>query len=477
MKRSHPPSPPSDLKKSQNSSETSQEKNQENPSTSDNIENIPMESAISAREPQLAKSQMVMEQNEPSGLSITPRESEPSSSQIALQQNEPRGSSEAEDEPVTENEIQLDNSQMVMEHHHQASPGYAYEPLDVNRRGLPVQLKLLSGQTYKVRGLFGEGNFCTVYRVRDRNGLHLAAKVFKQRNDAYPIVFELNAYDKISNQPHRNLLSLHQYGLLSNPPALHKLEVIVTPACGPSIEHILSEASLKYTHITKPRFDMSSIKSIGGQIAMAMDHLECLGIFHLDLKTANIVFTSDVTYAVEQNPVHPVITMSSLLVKVIDYGNTLPHPINGLDHSFVTVQSLNVRAPEIMMGIRHTAKSDVWSMACIMTEIYTGKDLFTRIHGLDAQQLQQLHFVKLVSLFDNNIPQGMIDASQRGGRSSVNLDFLNRERDETAHSLMNLMREEEDLELFDLLNFMFVFDPVRRPSFEDVLYHDFFLDA
>ncbi|PIC21955.1 hypothetical protein B9Z55_026610 [Caenorhabditis nigoni] len=366
---------------------------------------------------------------------------------------------------------------MVTEHHRKASPGYAYEPLDVNRRSVPVQLKLLSGQTYKVRGLFGEGSFCTVYRVRDKNGLHLAAKVLKQRDDAYPVEFELNAFQKISTHPHDNLLSLHYIGILTSPPALHKSEVLITPACGPSIEHILSEASLKYTHMTQPRFDMRSIKDIGIQIGMAMHHLERLELFHLDLKTANIVFTSDVTYEVEQNPVHPVITMSSLQVKVIDYGNTLPHSNPGLEQPFALVQSLNVRAPEIMMGIRHTAKSDVWSMACIMTEIYTGKDLFTWIQGLDAQQLQQLHFVKLFSLVDSTISQEMIDASQRGGRSSVNLDFVNREKDGTAHSLMNLMREEEDLPLFDLLNFMFVFDPVRRPSFEDVINHTFFVDA
>ncbi|CAO4387859.1 unnamed protein product [Caenorhabditis nigoni] len=476
MKRSHPPSPPSDLKKSQNSSATSQEKNQESPSISDNIENIPCESAITHREPQLAKSQMVMEQNEPSGLSITPRESEPSSSRIVLQQNEPRGSSAAEIEPVTEQEDQLDNSQMAPEHHRQASPGYAYEPLDVNRRSLPVHLKLRSGQTYKVRGLFGEGSFCTVYRVRDKNGLHLAAKVLKQRDDAYPVEFELNAFQKISTHPHDNLLSLHYIGILTNPPDLHKSEVLITPACGPSIDHILSEASLKYTHMTQPRFDMSSIKDIGIQIGMAMRHLERLEIFHLDLKTANIVFRSDVTYEVEQNPVHPVIRMSSTQVKVIDYGNSLNHTYPNFEQPFAIVQSMNVRAPEIMMGIRHTAKSDVWSMACIMTEIYTGKDLFTWIQGLDAQQLQQLHFVKIFSLVDGTISQEMIEESQRGGRSSVSLEFLTREKDETAHSLMNLMREEEDLELFDLLNFMFIFNPSKRPSFDDVINHNFFAE-
>ncbi|ULT85247.1 hypothetical protein L3Y34_013789 [Caenorhabditis briggsae] len=471
MKRSHPPSPQSDPKKSQNSSATSQEKNLEIPSRRDNEENTQPGSVISYNDPQEHNLQMLMQQNEPRGLSITPRESEPSSSQIVMRQNEPRGSS------FTENEPQLDNSPMVTEQDRQASPGYAYEPSGVNRRSLPVQLQLLSGQTYKVRGLFGEGTFCTVYRVRDKNGLHLAAKVLKLRNNAYPVECELNAFQKISTHPHDNLLSLHYLGILASPRALHKSEVLITPACGPSIEHILSEASREYTHMTEPRFDMSNIKIIGRQIGLAMRHLEHLQIFHLDLKTANIVFTSDVTYAVEQNPIHPVITMSYIHVKVIDYGNSLNHTYPGFEQPFAIVQSLHVRAPEIIMGIRHSAKSDVWSMACIMTEMYTGKDLFTWIQGLDAQQLQQLHFVKLVSFIDDTIPQEMIDESQRGRRSSVNLDFINREPDGTEYSLMNLMREEDDFPLFGLLNFMFVFDPIRRPSFEDVINHNFFADA
>lgn len=34
------------------------------------------------------------------------------------------------------------------------------------------------------------------------------------------------------------------------------------------------------------------------------------------------------------------------------------------------------RAPEVIMGLRHTPAVDMWSVACVLFELYTGRVLF-----------------------------------------------------------------------------------------------------
>jgi dual specificity tyrosine-phosphorylation-regulated kinase 2/3/4 len=43
---------------------------------------------------------------------------------------------------------------------------------------------------------------------------------------------------------------------------------------------------------------------------------------------------------------------------------------------FMYIQSRFYRAPEVVMGYRYDCKIDMWSLACIMAELYTGDPIF-----------------------------------------------------------------------------------------------------
>ncbi|ULT85228.1 hypothetical protein L3Y34_013771 [Caenorhabditis briggsae] len=59
-------------------------------------------------------------------------------------------------------------------------------------------------------------------------------------------------------------------------------------------------------------------------------------------------------------------------------------------------------------------------------------------------------------------------------RCQLNFDFLkNRQENNNQDLLMNLMREDTDLPLFEFLKFVLIFNPTQRPSFEEVLNHEF----
>ncbi|CAO4387860.1 unnamed protein product [Caenorhabditis nigoni] len=354
----------------------------------------------------------------------------------------------------------------------QPSPGYVYEPVNVDLRFHSASLELRNGEQYTVRGLFGQGGFSVVYRVRDQNGHQYAAKVLAQRANRYSSRHELEAYQRIAQNPHTNLLSLHLAGELLNPPLGYTDEVIITDACGPSIKDIMMRARGEISDARLPSFSIDAIKSIGRQIGEGLLHLEQLNIYHLDIKAANVAFMNTVKHEVEANLAQPIITMSDLRIKIIDYGNALSHWIPGFERRHKVVQPQNLRAPEIFMGIPHNEKSDVWSMGCLMGEMYLGRVLFIARLGVTQVERQQSQFELMVSRMNATIPEDMLEISRQEG-CDLEFNFLNYHERNNQDLLMNLMREQSDLPLFQFLQFVLIFNPAERPSFEEVLTHEF----
>mmetsp|Transcript_6459 Transcript_6459/g.5551 ORF Transcript_6459/g.5551 Transcript_6459/m.5551 type:complete len:201 (-) Transcript_6459:32-634(-) len=63
---------------------------------------------------------------------------------------------------------------------------------------------------------------------------------------------------------------------------------------------------------------------------------------------------------------------SKCQVKVIDLGSScFIH-----DHLSSYVQSRSYRAPEVILGCKYGYKVDIWSLGCIIAELYTGNVLF-----------------------------------------------------------------------------------------------------
>ncbi|CAO4387850.1 unnamed protein product [Caenorhabditis nigoni] len=405
--------------------------------------------------------------NEKTTLVSNNNQKNPSTSTNALESPTQSSSTPSSSLPVApHSEIPQDNM---------PSPGYDYEPVGVDRTNLPAPLQLDNGEQYTVRGVFGKGGFGVVLRVRDRNGNQYAAKVLAQIDRRYSIQYELEAFKRITRNPHINLLSLVMVGKLLNPPPGYTDEVLLTEACGPSIRDIMMKARRDIGNTVSPAFSMDDIKRIGRQIGEGMLHLEKLKVYHLDLKATNVVFTYNVKYEVDPNLNPPIITMTDRRIKIIDYGNSSFHLKPEIPKRFVLVQPQSSRAPEIFMGIPYTEKADVWSMGCLMGELYTGRALFLFKTGNTQIDQVQSQFELILARINASVPKEMIEESKKGGRCTLNFNFLgNREEINNQDSLMSLMREETDSPLFDLLKFMLVFDPPKRPPFGEVLNHKFF---
>jgi len=120
-------------------------------------------------------------------------------------------------------------------------------------------------------------------------------------------------------------------------------------------------------HETEPYFTIGRLQKIAQQVLVALDYLHSLCLVHCDLKPENILIKS----------------YSRCEVKVIDLGSTcFIH-----DHLGSYVQSRSYRAPEVILGCPYDYKIDIWSLGCILAEMYTGYVLFQSetVQGLLAR--------------------------------------------------------------------------------------------
>ena len=88
-------------------------------------------------------------------------------------------------------------------------------------------------------------------------------------------------------------------------------------------------------------------------------------------------------------------------IKVIDFGSGTYES----EQFYTYIQSRFYRAPEIMMGIRYTPAIDMWSLGCILFELFIGYPIFA---GEDEkEQMQCIMEVKGVP------PRSMIVVASR----------------------------------------------------------------
>eukprot|EP00931_Biecheleriopsis_adriatica_P114703 TRINITY_DN90617_c0_g1_i1.p1 TRINITY_DN90617_c0_g1~~TRINITY_DN90617_c0_g1_i1.p1 ORF type:complete len:833 (+),score=207.59 TRINITY_DN90617_c0_g1_i1:78-2576(+) len=105
-----------------------------------------------------------------------------------------------------------------------------------------------------------------------------------------------------------------------------------------------------------PYFTLGRLQRISKQVLTALEYIHRLWLIHADLKPENILIRS----------------YSRCEVKVIDFGSSC-----FVDDQLTNyVQSRSYRAPEVMLSLPYDQKIDIWSLGCIIAELWTGYVLF-----------------------------------------------------------------------------------------------------
>ncbi|XP_041967391.1 homeodomain-interacting protein kinase 3a isoform X1 [Alosa sapidissima] len=101
------------------------------------------------------------------------------------------------------------------------------------------------------------------------------------------------------------------------------------------------------------------IRPVLQQVATALKKLKSLGLIHADLKPENIMLVDPVRQPYK--------------VKVIDFGSA-SHVSKAVCSTYL--QSRYYRAPEIILGLPFCEAIDMWSLGCVMAELFLGWPLY-----------------------------------------------------------------------------------------------------
>jgi serine/threonine-protein kinase PRP4 len=219
--------------------------------------------------------------------------------------------------------------------------------------------------------------------------------------------------------------------------------------------------------------NIRGVRSFATQLLVALRHLRDCGVVHADIKPDNIL-----------------VNESNSRVKICDFGSAL---FDGNNEITPYLQSRFYRAPEVILGLKYSFPLDVWSVGCVLYELYTGAmafpgssnnhmmRLFIEMKGpLPRKLLRKAAFREHHYDADGNFSAAERDpVTKREIRRTIRdarpLRDLAARVNAHARNDDSLTGEERKLvaQLVDLLDKMFAYDPEKRIAPAAALAHPF----
>ena len=140
-------------------------------------------------------------------------------------------------------------------------------------------------------------------------------------------------------------------------------------------------------HDEEPYFTMSRLSYITRQCLIALRFVHKLGLVHSDIKPENILLAS----------------YSRAKAKVIDFGSSCYLT----DRQSSYIQSRSYRAPEVVLGLPYDGRIDVWSLGCVVAEMFTGEVTF--------QNDSVVSMLSRIEAICGRFPKHMVDQGRQSG--------------------------------------------------------------
>jgi serine/threonine protein kinase len=220
------------------------------------------------------------------------------------------------------------------------------------------QGNIVAGQ-YLVEGELGSAAFSTAYRCTDLNsdqdsdGEHeeVCLKVIKNTKDFFDQsldeikILELLRQTGKCNENHLIEMKTFFY---------HREHLII-------VTELLRQNLFEFGKFIiedneEPYFTMNRLAYITRQCLTALRFVHNLGLVHSDVKPENILLAS----------------YSRAQIKLIDFGSSCYLT----DRQSSYIQSRSYRAPEVVLGLPYDGRIDIWSLGCVVAEMYTGEVTF-----------------------------------------------------------------------------------------------------
>jgi dual specificity tyrosine-phosphorylation-regulated kinase 2/3/4 len=209
-----------------------------------------------------------------------------------------------------------------------------------------------------------------------------------------------------------------------------------------------------YEFIKSNNFQGFSLKLIRRFTKQLLSSLSCLKghrVIHCDLKPENVLLA---------HPLHSEI-------KVIDFGSSCFEN----EKVYTYIQSRFYRSPEVILGMTYGLPIDMWSLGCILAELYTGYPIF-------PGENEQEQLACIMEVFGPP-EKHLIEKSTRKklffdsmGKPRLTVSSKGRRRRPSSKSLQQALKCDDEAFL-DFLTRCLRWDPDRRLKAEEALDHEF----
>lgn len=231
---------------------------------------------------------------------------------------------------------------------------------------------------------------------------------------------------------------------------------MVFESLGPSLFDFLKR------HNYQP-FPMVCIQDFAVQLLETMAFLHSFSLIHTDLKIENILLMNDREINFDRRTVVPERTK----IKLIDFGGAC------YDNSkkSTIINTRQYRSPEVILDTGWSMPSDMWSLGCILAELYQGDLLFRTHSNLEHLALMERMigpFPRRLLKNANQIADEAFDSSGRHRMGKV-LSPENEAFVLKSLTLEEIVRHPEDRWFLRLLRKILVFDPQERSTAHECL--------
>lgn len=225
---------------------------------------------------------------------------------------------------------------------------------EVDSEGEILSAGTLIAGHYEVLSIIGQGAMGTVYKVK-----HLlvdqirAVKLLRVSNETQLLRrFQQEAKASLALE-HPNIVRVFEFGI---EPQMQQPYLVMEYVEGEALSAVLEK---------KEKLTCENVYAIIAQVCEALAHAHAKGIIHRDIKPANIVLTRD--------------SNGAEVAKLVDFGIAkLISPEDGqnLTQTGEVFGTPLYMSPEQCLGQKVDARSDIYSLGCVIYECLAGKPPF-----------------------------------------------------------------------------------------------------
>lgn len=171
------------------------------------------------------------------------------------------------------------------------------------------------------------------------------------------------------------------------------------------------------------------VRVFAQQLLNALSLLNKAHLIHCDLKPENILLKKCVYTLLERETwkidADCIYSLESPIIKVIDFGSACDER----QTVYTYIQSRFYRSPEVLLGLPYSSAIDMWSLGCIVVELFLGLPLFPG----SSEYNQVCRIVEMLGL----PPTWMLEMGKQSG------EFFEKTQDEFGRKSYRLKSLEQ----------------------------------